>query len=787
MKLSLNWLSEYVDLTLDPDSLSSLLTMAGIEVEGVTRSGADFPHVVVAQILSSDPHPDADRLSVCRVDDGGGAPRQIVCGAKNYKVGDKIPLALPGAVLPGDFKIKKGKLRGVESEGMMCSAKELQLAADADGLLILPADSRVGAPMAELFPSDTVFDIEVTPNRPDLLSHIGVAREISALTGHRLVLPEPGPDSDSDSGRMPVTISDSDRCPLYSARLIRGVRVAPSPAWLVHRLESAGLRPINNIVDVTNFVLLETGQPLHAFDASTLHGGIEIRRAAAGEVFPALDGKSYPLNTDDLVIADANRPVALAGVMGGEQTGVTDATTEVLLESAQFLPSTVRRTSRRLGLISDSSYRFERGVDRQGVLRASQRAVSLILELAGGTAEPGISISGGSIPAPVHVNLRGDRCRSLLGAPIDDDEISRILIAFGLSRIGGDNTASTWSVPSHRLDLTREIDLIEEVARVHGLDRIPRTRRAFTAPESAMDRVFDFSMAVRRRLQGAGFHEARTLTLLSESMLADDCFGDDNILRVKNPLGEDSAALRPSLVPGLVKSAAFNVRQGTTDIRIFELGRVFHSGVPEESTKLALLLHGAVLPEMWREKSPRPSDFYDLKGVLSQVVPALHCRPSENSRLPLCAEVLSGETPVGWIGQVWPARARELDLNGALLVTEIDMTALYAVCVRPPSFSAWPKFPSTRRDIAMVVSGTVTHRQIVDILRGAREPLLSSIEVFDVFTDPTGEKVPMEMKSVGYALTYRAADRTLTSEEVTTAHAALKDRLQTRLGAQLRE
>ncbi len=424
MKLSLKWLRDYVDYDGTPDELAHLLTFAGVEVEGVHTHGVAIDQVVVAAILDSKQHPNADRLSVCHVDDGSGQPpRQIVCGAKNYKVGDKVPLALPGAVLPGDFKIKAGKLRGEASEGMMCSAKELGLGDDQSGLLILPPESRLGAPIAEIFPPETILEIEVTPNRPDLLSHVGVAREIAALTGRKLKLPVAPENPSGGDPQLTVSIDADARagCPFYTGTRIDGVKVGPSPAWLRERLASIGLRPINNIVDVTNYVMFELGRPLHAFDASKLEGGgIRVRLATPGEQLKALDGKTYKLAAHQVVIADASgRGSALGGVMGGDESGVTDATTSIILECAYFQPALIRRTSRETGLSSDSSYRFERGVDPDGVVTGARRAIQLILQVAGGTAHP--MVQAGDLSAltkSVEIPLRAERSRAILGIDV---------------------------------------------------------------------------------------------------------------------------------------------------------------------------------------------------------------------------------------------------------------------------------------------------------------------------------------------------------------------------------
>lgn len=483
MNVSLQWLSDHVDFSeYSMAQLDELLTFAGIEVEGI-QSLPD--HLVVGEVLSSEKHPDAEKLSVCQVDDGSGKPRQIVCGAKNYKVRDKVPLALPGCVLDAGggktFTISEGKLRGVDSLGMMCSAKEIGLAEAADGLMILPANLKPGTPLTEVFPA--VFELEITPNRPDCLSHLGVARELAALAKKPLKgLAHHGasttPIRKAEAKEIQIS---SPTCPYYTARIIRGVKVAESPAWLKQKLESIGLRPINNVVDITNYVLMETGQPLHAFDMAKLEGGIVVRQAKGGEKFLALNGEEYKLSDEDLVIADSSKAVAIGGVMGGEDSGVTGATTDVLLEAAYFTPAAIRRTGRRLGIHSDSSYRFERGVDPWQIAGVSDFAVKLILEVAGGKVEPDLIVAGEAPAAPQPVALDNDYCRSVIGAPLTDETIDSILTSLGLEA-----SANLWQIPTYRLDLERPIDLVEEVARVYGLDNIPsRTRASFSAASKA--------------------------------------------------------------------------------------------------------------------------------------------------------------------------------------------------------------------------------------------------------------------------------------------------------------
>jgi len=760
MKISLAWLSDYVDLPADTAALCELLTFAGIEVEGVQVRGVAMDHVVVGQIVASEKHPGADRLSVCRVEDGSGTPRQIVCGAKNYALGDKVPLALPGAVLPGDFRIKVGRLRGVESQGMLCSAKELALAEEAEGLLILPREAEIGTPIGELFPPDTVIEIEITPNRPDLLSHVGIAREIAALTGVPLRVPAARAGAITAS-TLSVASIDPEGCPLYTARRIRGVRVAPSPEWLRRRLESVGLRPINNIVDVTNFVLLELGQPLHAFDGATLAGPIHARRAVEGEKFLALDGREYALRNRDLVIADAGGPVAIAGVMGGARTGVTESTTEVVLESARFLPSAIRRTSRELGLISDSSYRFERGVDPASVETASERATSLILELAGGSAQEGAAVTGGMEIPVVRAPFRYARCSALIGDVVTPVEADRVLSGFGLRKVGGDDVEAQWEIPGFRADLAREVDLIEEVARSRRIDRLPPGHARRVAEVSESDRDYDFRLALARRLAAMGYSEARTMSLVSPSTLSLDPSGSGSCLELRNPLGEDYSRLRPSLIPGLLR--------------------------------IAVVLTGPVGVVSWRAARQRASDFHDAKGLIEAVIAATRSEMEpeferfDDPAMALAVRVVLDGRPVGRIVQVLPSMAREMDVTGALLAAEIALDALRPADGGGLRYRPVERFPAVVRDIALMVPREVSHARVIEAVRWAGEALLAEVAVFDVFEDPSGERVPADRKSLAYTLTYRASGRTLTAEEANAAHARIKQVVVEATGAVFRE
>jgi phenylalanyl-tRNA synthetase beta chain len=806
MQVSLSWLSAHIDLShLSIPQLSDLLTFAGIEVEGIEQKGVNTDLIVVGQIAESVQHPDAEKLSVCQVDVGQGALRQIVCGAKNFKVGDKVPVALPGAELPGGFQIKEGKLRGIASLGMMCSGRELGLSDDHAGLLILdPNAANVGTAFRELVEPDVLLDLEITPNRPDLLSHLGLARELAALTGlplkgeaHHAVTDLKTRAATADEIRLDAP----EACPLYIARIIRGVKIAPSPEWLQKRLHSIGLRPINNLVDITNYILMEMGQPLHAFDLAKLNGGIVVRHAAEGETLVALDGQTCTLQPDDLVIADQDKPLAIAGVMGGLDSGVTETTTDVLLEVAYFQPSGIRRTSRRLSLHTDSAYRFERGADPHQALGAADAATRLILAIAGGKTED-IAVVAGAAPALVsEVELDETRARQLLGIPsFTADEGHGILEKLGLIKKDASDLASRWQIPSYRLDLQRPVDLIEELARVLGLERVPsRFRAAFAATDTA-DRAYDHLMSLRHALANRGFHEAQTLRLISQSQLSDALGAappkglDSAAVPVKNPLSEDHTHLRPSIVPGLIATAALNLRQGAAQLRFFEAGRVFLA-LPKNNTReeerLAILLSGPVAPSSWHAREPQAADFYDLLGLIQNIVgPGVAIEPKAIDDTPgflLTSELRNGNRNLGWIAQLHPARARAIDARHPVYVAELLPSALRQLQTGPAKFEELPRFPSISRDIALECPQNLTQAQILAALQKAKPALLTNIDLFDQFRDPTGQKLAADRKSLAYTLTYRAPDRTLETAEVDTAHQALLTALEKALPVSLRK
>src|SRR5438067_599801 len=726
MKFSVNWLREFVELSPSIDALAELLTMSGVEIEGVQKRGADFDKVVVAQIMDSKPHPNADRLTVCVVDDSSGMKRQIVCGAKNYRVGDKVPLALPGAELTGGLKIRASKLRGVESEGMLCSAKELGVAEDAAGLLILSPEAKIGTPVRDLFPFDLILDVEITPNRGDLLSYFGLAREIAALTNKTAVASAvtAGRTAAEDSGSYNhgVKISALRECPFYSARRIENVTVGPSPDWLRAKIESVGIRSINNVVDVSNFVMLELGQPTHAFDADKLSGEINVRLAREGEKFLALDGKSYELTPENLIIADDERAVGIAGVMGGEESGGSELTKNVLLESAYFLPASIRRTARDLNLPSDASYRFERGVDPQMILAASRRAAALICKVAGATSAATIGVAGELPPDPPNVSLRYEGLDQLVGIHIQPTTADTILTRFGLSKSRSDSTPqSHWKIPSHRRDLQREVDLIEEIIRAHGIEKIPSADRSRFTPLSEADRNFDFETKLRRDLIAIALTEARTSSLIARSELAKAT----GAIELRNPLSEDHVALRTSLIAGLLGAVARNIRAGAERIALFEIGTTFSPPTGEQQRKLAIALCGqAASVKDWRSTKKRQLDFFDLKGALN-ALGTFEFRRSEQPGLVLMAEIFYQTDRIGYGGQL--SVTTSIGANAPVLIAEIDLTRIAQVKEHAQPFKEVDRYPEVTRDIAMFVGPRVTHAEILASIASANEPLLEKV------------------------------------------------------------
>lgn len=821
MNVSLNWLSSYIDLDgLGTQEMADMLTFAGIEVEGIQERGVTTDLVVVAQVMEKTPVEGSDHLNVCMVDAGEGSLRQIVCGAQNYKVGDKVPCALPGAVLPGGWEIKDGKLRGVESRGMLCSASELGLPDKEHGLWILPQDYAVGTPVRSFVPTDTIFELEITPNRPDLLSHWGMARELAGITG-RMLKQDPAEQPTAALQTRPagdaITLSAPEICPLYTATRISGVKIGPSPAWLADRLVSIGLRPINNVVDITNYCLFELGHPLHAFDAAKLTGALNIRRAAEGETFTSLMNEQYSLTPEDIVISDASgAALALGGVMGGLDSGVTEQTTDIVLESAWFLRSNIRFTGRRLGLGSDSSYRFERGTSPWNVLRAAARAIGLILECAGGTAEP--VLVGGQAPCLVpeenatsatvleqgtdgkiyyaldQVQLDWKELDIMTNASIPHLEAARILRQLGLREIDG---KGTWDCPPWRLDLKRSCDLLEEVVRVYGIDNIPATNTSIYVEESAYDRASDYRMALSRKLAGAGFWEAQTFKLIAaesidptiasvEYSLPIKPLMEGDIIRVSLPISEDHSTLRPSLAPGLFSVAARNMNQGLEVLRFFECGRVFRNtgggkGKDIENEVLGIFMAGKLNPASWADTKPGEAHFEHIRAVLDILVPKaeITLNPSKMARetAAVGADIMINNQACGYMARVSLQTCRTLGLPMESYYAELDLRKLQQVATAPFKAADLPQFPGSGRDASLDVPAGTRHADIVKAIQAAKQKLLVSYQLKDVFCDPSGEKLAADRKAMTYTFLYRDAKKTLTAPEVDAAHKQVLDTL----------
>ncbi len=816
MKVTLNWLKQYVDFNWSPEELAERLTMLGLEVEGVQKLGGEFAGIVVAQVVTRDKHPNADKLSVCRVNDGTGE-RQIVCGAQNFQAGDKVPLILPGASLPmkpGDkepFTIKVGKIRSVESHGMMCSPTELGLPDVVDGLLLLRADAKVGQPFAEYLGragSDVIYDLEVTPNRPDLNSVIGIAREIAALTGNELKLPAVSGQQSAVSGEATEFVAvknlEPELCPRYTARVVTGVKVGLSPDWLRQTLEKVGLRSINNVVDVTNYVMLETGQPLHAFDYHLIAKGadgkptIVVRRASAEEKFKTLDNQERTLTNDMLLIADEQKGIALAGVMGGANTEIRDDTHDVLIESAYFSPTNIRRTSKALGLRSESSYRFERGCDVGIADYASQRAAQLILETAGGTLAPGVLDAYPKPAEPKVIGLKHEKANALLGVEISGDKQVQMLQSLGLefhAQLGNDDKgalSTSFRIPTFRVDLKRDVDLIEEIARLHGVDKIPSTPPRGAVGTNAFDAVYDQLADVRRLLTGLGLNEAQGQTLVSGA----NCrLPEGEVVKLANPLSADMDVLRPSLLPGLLDTLRHNLHRKNHDVALFEMGRVFTNmnGQPKEERRVAIALTGQRAVAFWSgDDRDAKFDAMDLKGLAEDLLEHFGLRGimfgkrAEPTALFLesATITLGGKLHLGELGQLLPALAKQYDLRDAVFLAELRLDELFARRNATKAFKPLPQFPASRRDVAMLVPEATTHDAVLQAVKQAKPANLESVELFDVFR---GTNVPAGQKSLAYAFTYRAADKTLTDNDVNAAHTKAVDALKQRLQVTVRE
>jgi phenylalanyl-tRNA synthetase beta chain len=811
VRYPLSWLSEWLPLPVPAEDVARRLTARGFPVEGIARVGHDYPNVVVGEVLEVGRHPDADKLVLARVSVGNAAPLEIVCGAPNLRQGMKVPVALVGAELPGGLKIKKSKIRGATSEGMLCSARELELGGDHSGILDLRADAVVGRPVRELFGEpDAILDVEVAYNRPDVLCIAGLAREIAAATDQALAA-EPARRLEATvatGGSFPVTVEDPDGCPRYMAQVIRGVKIGPSPAWLAERIERAGMRPVNNVVDVTNYVLLELGHPLHAFDLARLEGqAIVVRRARPGETMTTLDGRLRTLSPEHLMIADRARAVCIAGVMGAMEVEVGAATTDVLLEAAWFDPVRIQRAVSDHGLMSEAARRYGRGVDPGATPAAMARALGLMLEVCGGRLDgPATDVRARAFE-PLDVELRPSRVARLLGVRLGRDRIARDLRALGFGVVdpvpdageAQDDVPLVVTVPTRRRDVTRPVDLVEEAARAFGYDKLPDVPLATGGSVGSRPPERVLRDRARATLIGLGFSECVNPTLDDPERLGLTWTllprpeETPRLVTVRNAAGPETSALRSDLVSGLVRVAAHHLRHGASGLRLFEIGRVFapHGAgeLPEERWQVAAAIAGPRYEEAW-DAAQAPVDFFDAKGVWEAFRMRLEVDSADwqpyASRGWKSGEVaeLRGKVHVACAGRLGPRLAKQLEVDVPLHLFVADFEGL-ARSRRPRlRFAPFSRLPAVTRDLAFFLPAAVSHATVEKTMRAAGEPLLVDVRLFDVYA---GTGVPEGQKSLAYTLTFQAPDRTLTEADVEAVQRAIVQALAAQVGATLRD
>ena len=790
MKISERWLREWVDPPADTAGIVSQLTMAGLEVDTVTPAAPAFSSVVVGLVETVDPHPDADKLSVCRVDVGTGEKLGIVCGAPNVRPGMKAPVALVGGMLPGGMKIKRAKLRGVESVGMLCSERELGLGESHEGLWDLPGDAPVGADLRDwLSLDDSVIDIDLTPNRGDCFSVLGIAREVALLNVLPLGGPAIQPVAAASGDEFPIEVRAPEACPRFVGRVIRGLKPdARTPLWMREKLRRAGLRPIHPVVDVTNIVMLELGQPMHGFDLGTLRDGIIVRMADPGERITLLDGKEAELEADTLVIADHGGPRAVAGIMGGEDSGVTEQTRDIFFEVAFFAPLAIAGRARRLGLHTDASLRFERGVDPMQQRRAIEHATALLTEIAGGVPGPVMErVAGEHLPARTPVKLRRERLSLLLGHAVPDAEIERILRGLGMDI---EPTADGWTAtpPSHRFDIALEVDLIEEVARIHGYEHLPEARGAggSVLGDASESRVPASRLA--DVLVSRGYQEVITYSFVDPAVQS-ALFPDEPSLPLSNPISSELSQMRVSLWPGLVHALKRNLSRRQGHIRIFEYGLKFilEDNELKQLNTISGLLAGARWPEQWGTPSAR-FDFHDAKAdveaLLGLTTGEFEFKAAVHSALHpgQSARILRNGRCAGWIGALHPRLVRALDLELVPLLWELDEDVSFATEL--PVFEAISRFPAIRRDIAVLVEKHIQAQDLLDCIRATGGLHLTESMVFDVYS---GDRIDSSLKSVAFGLILQDSSRTLTDDEADRVVGDVVTRLESEFGARIRD
>ncbi|MFO8058156.1 MAG: phenylalanine--tRNA ligase subunit beta [bacterium] len=804
MLVPVSWIKEYVDFDKTPEELARELTMAGLETNNLGSGIPDVEGVITARIEKIDRHPNADKLTLCRVRPAPDEdPLSVVCGAPNIKEGDMVPLALIGTVLPDGTKLKKTKIRGLESQGMMCSERELGISEDHTGIWILPPETPLGKALPEgLGDADCILETEPTPNRGDLLSVIGVAREVAAITGGKVSLPEPelsenGPDIQEQAA---VEIEDYDGCPRYVARLIRGITIGPSPDWMVKRLETAGVRSINNVVDVTNYVMLETGQPLHAFDFQKLRKAkIVVRTAQAGDRFTTLDGQERELRDDTLMICDGEGQVAIAGVMGGLDSEVSEQTTDVLIESACFKPTSVRRTARLLGIPTEASKRFDKGVDPLGTVYAADRAASLMHKLAGGELAAGSIDARQELFEKKRIPLRPDRANLIMGASLSAQEQKNILARLDGADVEEEQRNIVFTAPSYRPDLCLEEDLVEEIARLYGYDSIPVDMPDFRMAPMPANPAVEFARTLRERMVPLGFNETVLTSFEDPKRLELYKLPEDDprarTVKLENPLSENESILRTMLAPKLIATLVMNRSRGVVKaVRMYEINAVFNKAEDhseEQRTMIAGVLSRPLEKELWNVACPEDG-FFDIKMVVEHLLaatrfPGARIEPDSDPEPFLhpgkAARVYMGKADAGRLGQLHPAIAENLDLKNEAFMFELDFGVLSQYAGHIPKAGPVSRFPPTLRDMALVVDESVNMQDVIRVARKTKSPFLESMELFDIFR---GGQVAAGKKSMAFHVIYQSLERTLTDEDVKKEHEKIAAKLHKELGAVLR-
>lgn len=803
MTISLNWLKEIVDIPYSLEELDYTLTMLGLEVEKIHTSGSEFQGFVIGKVIAKEKHPDADKLSVCRVFDGT-EERQIICGAPNVEAGQTIVVALPGAKVPnGGFEIAKRKIRGIESHGMICSQAELGIGEDTGGIWVLPDDTHPGTPLAQyLGLEDTILEMGITPNRADCLSHIGIAREIAARTGSSLRIPQPKfstDDSNSINDEIHISVENTSLCPRYAARIVKNVRVTESPLWLKQRLESIGLRPRNIIVDITNLVLMECGQPLHAFDLDTIaKRTVIVKQAQPNEKFTTLDSKERTLDNNMLMICDAERSIAVAGVMGGENSEISDTTTNVLIESAYFHPSNIRRTAKVLGISSDASYRFERGVDPEMILYAVNRAADLMVELAGGTLVNGtIDIYPNPI-IPASITLRYAQIERILGITVPVDTVQSYLTLLGCTTLSHTNEYLTIQAPSWRVDMNQEIDLIEEIARLYNYDNIDADRNATFPADAEIMHHFkspERRHIIREYLVHRGLHEIITYSFIDPNTAS---LSQTPLVQIANPLGEEFSIMRPSLLPAMLKVIDRNCRNGQSSLALFDCGKIFSTSKEQtlipgirEKEELCIALTGDYQQQHWAQKQ-RKYDFYDIKGIVEELVfDCLHLSgiilvPSEKDSTVFGAnrmDIIAHKKVIGTFGEVDRSVTKKFGIDQSVFAAAISLSDIYSQQQKKLRYKAASSFPFVRRDAAFTLSHEIAADELLRAVHGVNSPLLREATIFDVFT---GDTVGKGNKSIALALIFGSDERTLIEQEINDHFQAIIEAVESGTGAVLR-